>query len=79
MYKNEELVGEAVKRAISEGVICREDLFIVTKLWPTDFKDPEAALRTSLGKLQTDYVDCYLIHWPTGYFDEDPANRVPVH
>ena len=45
----------------------------------TDFKDPEAALRTSLAKLQLSYVDCYLIHWPCGFFEEDPANRVPVH
>ena len=45
----------------------------------TDFKDPEAALRTSLAKLQLSYVDCYLIHWPAGFFTEDPANRVPIH
>ena len=51
MYQNEELVGEAVKKAITEGVVSRQDLFIVTKLWVTDFKDPEAALRTSLTKL----------------------------
>ena len=57
----------------------RQDLFIVTKLWPSDFKDPEAALRLSLSKLGVDYVDNYLIHWPSGFFDTDPANRVPIH
>ena len=72
MYKNEELVGEAIQRAISEGVVTREDLFVVTKLMATDFKDPEAALRTSLGKLQLSNVDSYLIHWPSGFFAEDP-------
>ena len=51
MYKNEELVGQAMQRSFSEGGLVREDLFIVTKLWMTDFKDPEAALRTSLAKL----------------------------
>lgn len=79
MYKNEELVGQAITRAISEGGIARDDLFVVTKLWMTDFHDPEAALRTSLAKLQLTHVDCYLIHWPAGYFDADPANRIPIH
>ena len=79
MYKNEELVGQAMQRSFSEGGLAREDLFVVTKLWMTDFKDPEAALRTSLAKLQLSYVDCYMIHWPAGFFTEDPANRVPIH
>lgn len=57
----------------------REELFIVTKLWRTDFKDPAAALRLSLEKLKVDYVDLYLIHWPCGYFMPEPANQVPVH
>ena len=30
-------------------------------------------------KLQVDYIDCYMIHWPNGLFDPDPENRVPVH
>ena len=45
----------------------------------TDFKDPEAALRTSLANLQLEYVDCYMIHFPIGFFEDDPANRVPIH
>ena len=73
------MVGTAMQRAISEGAVTREDLFIVTKLWMTDFKDPETALRTSMTKLQVDYVDMYLIHWPAGFFQEDPANHVPIH
>ena len=48
LYENEELVGEAIQRAITEGKVRREELFVVTKLWPTDFKDPEAALRLSM-------------------------------
>ena len=35
MYANEEFIGEAVQRAIAAGVVKREDLFIVTKLWHT--------------------------------------------
>ena len=40
-YANEELVGQAVTRAIAEGALKREDLFIVTKLWMSDFHNPE--------------------------------------
>lgn len=50
-YTNEELVGQAIQRAITDGSVQRKDLFVVTKLWMTDFKDPEAALRKSLAKL----------------------------
>ena len=78
-YANEALVGQALKRAITDGAVRREDMFVVTKLWMNDFKDPETALRTSLEKLQLEYVDCYMIHWPAGFFDADPANRVPIH
>lgn len=47
-YDNEEEVGRGIKGAIDSGVVKREDLFITTKLWKTDFADPEKALRTSL-------------------------------
>ena len=64
---------------MTEGVVARQDIYLVTKLWMSDFKDPETALRTSMAKLQVDYIDCYLIHWPNGLFDPDPENHVPVH
>ena len=50
-YANEELIGQGISRAISEGKVTRDDLFITTKLWMSDFKDPAAALKTSLEKL----------------------------
>lgn len=50
---------------------------MVTKIWPTQFPDPEAAIKDSLSKLKLDYVDCYLLHWPTQL--EDPSARVPLH
>lgn len=59
-YGNEEDVGRAVK----ESGIPREQIFLTTKLWPTDFLRPEKALKESLKRLDTAYLDLYLIHWP---------------
>ena len=44
-YRNEEIVGEAIERAISEGHVRREDLFVITKLGMHEFHNPEAAIR----------------------------------
>jgi diketogulonate reductase-like aldo/keto reductase len=79
LYANEEIVGAGVNEAINSTVVKREDLFVTTKLWQTEFHDPEAALKTSLKKLNLEYVDLYLIHWPIALFAEDPKNRVPMH
>jgi len=71
-YCNETAVGNAVKRAIADGLVKREDLFIVTKIWIHDMKtedDTYAAVKKALGKLQMDYVDLMLLHQPFGdYF-----------
>jgi diketogulonate reductase-like aldo/keto reductase len=61
IYDNEENVGAALKGAN----IPRERLFITTKLWNTQHKNPKAALKASLKRLKLDYVDLYLIHFPT--------------
>ena len=66
-YMNEEAVGKAVKRAISEGIVKREQLFISTKLWPTLYKD-DAAVDKTLLRLGMDYVDLLFIHQPAGDF-----------
>jgi len=50
-YGNEEFVGEGLKQGFESGLCKREDIFITTKLWHTDYEDPEAALRLSLSKL----------------------------
>jgi 2,5-diketo-D-gluconate reductase A len=62
LYHNEEGVGEAIR---ASGVP-REDVFVTTKVWPTDY-GREAALASfeaSLKRLALDYVDLFLLHWP---------------
>ena len=71
-YANEEIIGEALKEIFSTTSIKREDIFIVTKLWHTQYEDVEAALKLSLQKLGVEYVDVYLIHWPIHFFTEKP-------
>ncbi len=71
-YMNENAVGNAIQRAISEGIVTREDLFVVSKLWVQDMKSYDAAataIDVSLEKLGLDYLDLYLEHQAMGdYF-----------
>lgn len=60
MYHNEESVGEAVR---SSG-IPREEIFVTTKLYPSQFSDPEAAIDEALEKLDIGYIDLMLLHHP---------------
>jgi 2,5-diketo-D-gluconate reductase B len=61
-YKNEDEVGKGLKAA---GVD-RGDVFLTTKIWTEEFAhgDLIAAVEDSLRRLQTDYVDLLLLHWP---------------
>ena len=72
IYKNEEDVGKAINKAINDGIVKREELFVVTKCWITQKEDPEKALDASLQRHKLDYVDLYLDHWPTGKCYDDP-------
>lgn len=65
-YENEEEIGSALADAMADGEVKREDLWITSKLWNNAHQKDHVvpALRESLAKLQLDYLDLYLIHWP---------------
>jgi D-xylose reductase len=65
-YGNEVEVGQGIRRAIEEGVVMREDLWVTSKLWNTYHKAEhvEKACRKSLADLSLDYLDLYLVHFP---------------
>jgi diketogulonate reductase-like aldo/keto reductase len=62
IYGNERGVGKAIR----ESGIPREDIFLTTKVWNEDQRQKRtlAAFEESLERLQTEYVDLYLVHWP---------------
>jgi diketogulonate reductase-like aldo/keto reductase len=60
IYGNEEGVGEGIRTS----VIPRKEVWVTTKLWPTDQLSIRRACEASLAKLQLDRIDLYLVHWP---------------
>jgi len=62
IYRNEEGVGKALK----QSGVPREEIFVTTKVWNRDqgYQSTLDAFDASLKRLQLDYLDLYLIHWP---------------
>ena len=66
IYQNETAVGNAIRNSGTD----REDLFITSKLWvqDTSYEKAKGAFQRTLDRLQLDYLDMYLIHWPYADF-----------
>ncbi|KIY67189.1 Aldo/keto reductase [Cylindrobasidium torrendii FP15055 ss-10] len=78
-YGNEKEAGEGVRRAIVDGLVKREELFITTKLWNT-FHSKEhvaSAARKQLQDWGLEYFDLFLIHFPVSLEYVDPNHRYP--
>ena len=81
VYMNERGVGRGIKRAVSEGICKREDIFLTTKLWPSEYKYDDAlkAIDETLARLDTDYIDLLLLHQQYGeYIDAYKAMEKAV-
>ncbi len=59
-YDNEKDVG----RGVRESGVSREELFVVSKMWPTSYSNPQKGIEFSLKEMDTEYIDLYLLHWP---------------
>jgi len=61
-YENEEFVGKAVH----DSGIAREDIFLTSKVWKTElgYEKTKKSFEQSLARLDTEYLDLFLIHWP---------------
>ena len=78
-YGNEVESGQGVARAIKEGLVKREDLFLVSKLWNTyhDHSVVEPICRKQLKDWGIDYFDLYIMHFPISLKYVDPSERYP--
>ena len=73
IYGNEEGVGKGIKRAISEGLVTREEIFVTTKMWTSDYDGGENAIEESLRRLDLDYIDLMILH------HSQPSNDVTAY
>ncbi|RZB41004.1 Aldo ket red domain containing protein, partial [Asbolus verrucosus] len=78
LYRNEKVIGRALKKWLDSGKLKREEVFITTKL-PVQGVHPDRVeyfMKQSLSNLQLEYVDMYLIHFPVGCLHEE-GNLLP--
>ena len=73
IYGNEAAVGRGLQRAIDEGIVTREEVFITTKMWTSDFSNGDAAIDASLERLGVDYIDLMILH------HSQPSNDVDAY
>ncbi len=73
IYGNETGVGRGIKRAIDEGLVTREEIFVTTKMWTSDYDNGAAAIDASLNRLGLDYIDLMILH------HSQPSNDVQAY
>ncbi len=73
IYGNEAAVGKGLQRAIDEGIVKCEDVFITTKMWTSDFSNGDEAINASLERLGVDYIDLMILH------HSQPSNDVDAY
>ncbi len=76
-YENEMIVADAIKDFIDTGAAKREEIFVTSKAWKTElgYERTLAAFEKTMQEMKMDYLDLYLIHWPSSYvFDDDWVN-----
>lgn len=80
LYKNEKEVGAAINECIQEGIVKREDLCIMTKLWNADHapQDVEPAIVRSLQTMGLEYFDIVMMHWPV-HMDATNIHDLKIH
>ena len=73
-YKNEESIGEAIKKS----GLSRDEVFVTSKLWTTDrgYDKTFKGFEETLKRLNLDYLDLYLIHWPANHLTNDNWNEI---
>ncbi len=71
VYGNERGIGEALLDCMKHGLVKREELYIVSKVWITDRNNVEDAVRQTLKSLHLEYVDLLLLHYMTPDLIED--------
>ncbi|PCH33947.1 Aldo/keto reductase [Wolfiporia cocos MD-104 SS10] len=78
-YGNEKEAGEGLRRAIADGIVKREDVWVTSKLWNTFHKHEhvKALARKQLGLWGIDYFDLFLVHFPISLQYVDPSHRYP--
>ena len=78
-YGNEVECGQGVVRAIKDGLVKREDLFLVSKLWNSfhDHDKVEPICKKQLKDWGIDYFDLYIVHFPISLKYVDPKDRYP--
>jgi len=78
-YGNEKEAGEGLRRAIKDGIVKREDVFVTSKLWNTfhKYEHAKALAKKQLELWGIDHFDLFLVHFPIALQYVDPSHRYP--